>query len=92
MTEEQKRKYNEDCNNCGNLDFPLVGRILSPLCSICKNFNANCDTLEAPTCDALGEIPLIIKKCRSYDCHKFLHDKNSDSNQFFDKNLQPINK
>ena len=90
MTEEQIKKYIEDCKNCGNLDFPLVGRILSPICSICKNFNAHYETLETPTCDVLGAIPLILRKCRSYSCSEFLHDKNSTSNQFFDENLQPI--
>lgn len=90
MTEEQEKKYLEDLENSGNLDFPLLCRILSPICSICKNFDAHYGTWETPTCNVLGEIPLILRKCRSYSCSEFLHDKDSKSNVFFDKNLQPI--
>lgn len=90
MTEEQKKKYIEDCEKSGNLDFPIVGQILSPICSICKNFNAHYDTLETPTCDVFGQIPLNLRKCESYDCSSFSHDKSSSSNLFFDENLQPI--
>lgn len=89
MTDEQKRKYMEDCDKSGNLDFPLVGCILSQLCTICKNYDLKPGTWDDPECKVLGKIPSDIDACKKYTCECFIHDKNSKSNIFFDDQLQP---
>lgn len=91
MTDEQKKKFCEECDKSGNLDFPLVGRILIPICSICKNFNPHYGTLDSPTCNVFGEIPGNLQGCSTYKCSSFLHDEKSSSNHFFDENFNPIN-
>ena len=91
MTEEQKKKYEEDIKGCGNLDYPLVGCILTPICKICKNYDLY-GTWISPTCKVLGAIPMPLKRCDSYSCPEFIHDENSIDNVFFDENFQPKNK
>lgn len=92
MTEEQKKKYAEDCKNSGNLDYPLSGCILTPLCKICKNSNYKTAEWNKPKCIVLGDIPDDLRRARIYKCDDFLHDSTSVFNQFFDENLQPIYK
>ena len=92
MTEEQKKEYEEDIKGCGNLDYPLVGCILTPLCKICKNYIQRCRANEHSLCRVLGDIPNDIIACKKYDCECFEHDKESRLNIFFDENLQPIYK
>lgn len=92
MTDEKAKKYEEDCKNSGNLNYPLAGCILSQLCSICKNYDLKRGTWDRPMCKILGEIPIEIDRCRKYECEYFDHDKDSKSNLFFDENLQPIYK
>lgn len=90
MTDEQAKQYEKDCENCGNLDFPIVGGIQIMLCEICKNYEIESGTWKAPSCKALKSIPELIYRCDSYECPAFVHNPDHISNEFFDENFKPI--
>lgn len=93
MNKDEAKHYAEDCKKSGNLDYPLAGSISTPKCKICKNADFRYGTLESPICLAINDvIPLDMRACRSYDCLHFVHDKKSEFNREFDKNLNPLRK
>lgn len=92
MTDEQVKKYEEDCKNSGNLDYPLAGCILTPFCQICKNYTRNKNPYNRSICKVLGEIPAALIHCKKYECEYFIHDSENINNLAFDKNLKPLYK
>lgn len=89
MTDEQAKQYEKDCENCGNLDFPIVAEILTPLCKICKNSDFKYGTLDDPICSVKGAIPKELLYCHTYECSDFIHNKKSLFNKVFKKELLP---
>lgn len=89
MTDKETKRYEEECKNSGNLDYPLAGRISTPLCKICKNAIYK-PRLWPPRCSVFGMIPDTLGLAKSYECDSFVHDSSSGFNQFFDKNHKPL--
>lgn len=90
MTDEEAKRYAQDCKNSENLDYPLAGSILTPLCMICKNANYDTGFAKPPICAIYGTIPEDLELSRIYDCAGFVHDPTSVDNLFFDKNHKPL--
>lgn len=89
MTEEEAERYMKDCEGCGNLDYPLVGRINTPLCKICKNSKYE-KYVWPPNCSVFGIIPDDLARAHKYECDGFVHNPSSRSNIFFDENHKPL--
>ena len=66
----------------GNLDYPWVGRVLTPICQVCKNAEMFYGTWKEPVCKVYGKMPDEYLDCKSYKCPGFIHDKESIHNRF----------
>lgn len=89
MDKEHIDAYQKDCENSGNLDYPLAGCILTPLCMICKNYDQKIGSMDSPCCVLYGTIPEEIDRCRKYECKGFIHNPRSKANRDFTKDLKP---
>ena len=83
LTEELMKKYREECDKAkSNLEAPLIGEILTPLCNSCKHIDMKYGTWDEPVCDIYGENPLYL------DCHHF-HCPNYDQIPNIDDSYLP---
>ena len=90
MIDEQAKEYAEVCEQSSNLNYPLVGCIMTPFCKICKNYRKNKNPYINSTCKVLGEIPPELIHCKKYECEHFVHDTENINNIEFDENLKPL--
>lgn len=86
-------EWAEECKKAGsNLKMPLLARIETPLCAICKNADFHIGELDEPECAAKHKgIPNEILACRIYKCSSFIFDSESkDVSMFSRKEIEEI--
>ena len=69
MTQEERMKeYVRLCDEAhSNLEAPLLGEELTPLCVSCTHIDMKYGTLDEPVCEIYGEDPLYMD-CHPFDC------------------------
>ncbi len=68
LSEELMKQYREDCKKAkSNLEAPMLGEVLTPLCASCEHIDMKYGTWDAPVCDIYGENPLYLD-CHHFDC------------------------
>lgn len=79
MTEEERiKEYAKACDEAhSNLEAPLLGEILTPLCSGCTHIDMKYGTWDAPVCDLYGENPYYLD-CHHFDCPDYNQIPNID--------------
>lgn len=91
--EELDNKWIEECKkHPGNLEQPLRGCIMTPLCFICKHFEAHRGTHTPAECFAVEDKAYFenVKLANTYECEKFEVDPESDFLGEFDDDYNPL--
>lgn len=72
MTEKERmREYVKACDEAhSNLEAPLLGEVLTPLCVSCMHIDMKYGTLDEPVCDIFGENPIYLD-CHHFDCPRY---------------------
>lgn len=77
-SDEMMKDYVEACDKAkSNLEAPLLGCILTPLCASCVNIDMKYGTFDKPVCDIYGENPLYMD-CHHFDCPHYKQKPNID--------------
>lgn len=67
FSDEIIEEYRKACDKAkSNLESPMLGQVLTPLCKSCKHIDMKYGTCDAPVCDIYGENPLYLD-CPHYD-------------------------
>lgn len=78
LSEELMRQYQEDCYKAkSNLEAPMIGQVLTPLCESCQHIDMKYGTWDKPVCDIYGENPLYLD-CHHFDCPQYKQKPNID--------------
>ena len=89
--DELTKKWVEEIQNCkSSLEVPLLGKIVTPLCKICKNAEFYYGTWKKSECKVNAECFHDCLRNNLYECPKFDWDENSIFNDAFDENHKPI--
>lgn len=69
MTDQERIDlYAKECDKAkSNLETPLLGKILTPLCASCTHIDMKYGTWDEPVCDIYGENPCYLD-CHHFDC------------------------
>lgn len=71
FSEEIMEQYRKDCEKAkSNLEAPLLGTILVPLCASCQHIDMKYGTWDKPVCDIHGVNPLYMD-CHHFDCKDY---------------------
>ncbi len=72
MTDEERiKEYERLCDEAhSNLEAPMLGEILTPLCASCTHIDMKYGTWDEPVCEIFGEKPIYLD-CHHYDCPKY---------------------
>lgn len=73
----------------GNLEYPLMGRMLTPLCKICIHSDFFYGTPKEPICKVNFKDFEKILDCKLYECPMLAVDKESRFLKMFDENYKP---
>ena len=77
FSEEMMEEYRRDCDKAkSNLEAPLLGRVLTPICKSCKNADYHYGTWDDPECAVYGEMPLKYRRADDYDCPNYVQIPN----------------
>ena len=60
-----------------NLDTPIIGSILTPVCKSCKNSDYHYGTWNEPECKIYGSIPDKYRLAVTKNCPHYLNEPNS---------------
>ena len=78
LSEELMKQYREDCKKAkSNLEAPMLGQVLTPLCASCEHIDMKYGTWDVPVCDIYGENPLYLD-CHHFDCPHYIQKPNID--------------
>lgn len=79
FSDEIMKQYRNDCNKAkSNLEAPLLGKVLTPICKSCKNADYHYGTWDEPECLIYGEMPKKYFAADSYDCPHYNQIPNID--------------
>ena len=79
LTPLVKRWVEEMKNIKSNLEYPILGKIETPICKICKHSDYHYGSWDDPECGIIDSvIPDEFRYCRNYSCPNFMYDKESD--------------
>lgn len=71
FSEEMMEEYRRDCDKAkSNLEAPLLGRVLTPICISCVHSDFHTDPWK-PKCAKYGEMPLKYRRADDYDCSNY---------------------
>ena len=64
FSDEIMKQYRNDCNKAkSNLEAPLLGKVLTPICKSCKNADYHYGTWDEPECLIYGRMPKKYFAC-----------------------------
>ena len=91
MTEEERikeyvRLYEEAHSN---IEAPLLGEVLTPLCCSCVHIDMKYGSWDEPICDLYGENPIYLD-CEHYDCPEYKRIPNI-SDRYLPKHMRKEN-
>ncbi len=80
MDDKTMHEYIEACNNAkSHLEAPLLGQILTPICTACFNVDMHYGSWDEPECKIYGVIPKEYIGAQSKNCPHFIKNPNSKS-------------
>ena len=73
MTDQERIElYAKECDKAkSNLEAPLLGKILTPLCESCTHIDMKYGTWDEPVCDIYGKNPYYLD-CHHFDCPNYV--------------------
>lgn len=73
MTQEERMKeYVRLCDEAhSNLEAPLLGEVLTPICTSCIHADYHYGTWDDPECEIYGEMPAQYRNAKKYDCPQY---------------------
>lgn len=73
MTDEEKMKeYVRLCDEAhSHLEAPMLGEVLTPICTSCIHADYHYGTLDNPECEIYGEMPAPYRNAKKYDCSQY---------------------
>ncbi len=72
FSEEIMEEYRKECDKAkSNLEAPLLGRVITPLCISCTHIDMKYGTWDEPVCDIFGEKPLYLDG-HHFDCPHYV--------------------
>ena len=73
MTEEERiKEYVRLCDEAhSNIEAPLLGEVLTPICKSCQKADYHYGTWDEPECKKYGDMPKDYMMAHSFDCPKY---------------------
>lgn len=72
FSDEIMKQYRNDCDKAkSNLEAPLLGKVLTPICKSCENADYHYGTWEEPECTVYGDMPKKYRNADDYNCPKY---------------------
>lgn len=72
MQEERIKEYVRLCDEAhSNLEAPLLGEVLTPICTSCIYADYHYGTWDEPECAIYGEMPAQYRNADKYDCPRY---------------------